>query len=94
MASSRTFQGATLEQRPQAPSIAATDFTRDGFEDDIEASYEIIMSVNVTDNGSVGCAYYVASTEKLYFMEDVSLGGPDIVDTRKCQKKDEDVRVN
>lgn len=39
------------------------------------------MAVNVTDRGSVGCAYYVAQEQKLYFMEDVELGGPDIVES-------------
>lgn len=41
------------------------------------------MAVNVTDRGSVGCAYYVARDEKLYFMEDLQLGGGDTVDNRQ-----------
>lgn len=39
------------------------------------------MAVNLTDRGTVGCAYYVAREEKLYFMEDLKLGGVDIVDS-------------
>ncbi|KAI4729264.1 hypothetical protein E4T49_02943 [Aureobasidium sp. EXF-10728] len=33
--------------------------------------------------GTVGCAYYVAAQEKLYFMEDNELGGPDIIEALK-----------
>ena len=45
---------------------------------------EVIMAVNLTERGTVGCAYYVARDEKLYFMEDVPMGGPDVIDARKC----------
>ena len=41
------------------------------------------MAVDVTTRGTVGCAYYIAADEKLYFMEDVELGGPDVVEA--CQ---------
>ena len=44
---------------------------------------EIIMAVDVKSRGTVGCAYYIAREQKLYFMEDVKLGGPDIVEA--CQ---------
>lgn len=52
----------------------------DNFEADMEMLNEIVMAVNLTDRGTVGCAYYVARDEKLYFMEDVRLGGADTVD--------------
>ncbi|KAL1306915.1 hypothetical protein AAFC00_005558 [Neodothiora populina] len=48
-----------------------------------DASNEIIMAIDVKDRGTVGCAYYVAAEEKLYFMEDVKLGGADIVEALK-----------
>ncbi|KAK3708862.1 hypothetical protein LTR37_011192 [Vermiconidia calcicola] len=41
------------------------------------------MAVNLTDRGTVGCAYYAARDEKLYFMEDAQMGGADIVDALK-----------
>ncbi|KAF2173327.1 hypothetical protein M409DRAFT_62859 [Zasmidium cellare ATCC 36951] len=41
------------------------------------------MAVNVTDRGSMGCAYYVAREEKLCMMEDIQLGGADMVDALK-----------
>lgn len=41
------------------------------------------MSINVRERGTVGCAYYVAREEKLYCMEDVKLGGAEIVQACK-----------
>lgn len=44
---------------------------------------EVIMAVDMTLRGTVGCCYYVAREEKLYFMEDIQIGDVDIVDTRE-----------
>jgi hypothetical protein len=41
---------------------------------------EIIMAVDMTPRGTVGCCYYVARDEKLFFMEDIQLGDVDVVD--------------
>ncbi|KAF2182192.1 hypothetical protein K469DRAFT_636979 [Zopfia rhizophila CBS 207.26] len=41
------------------------------------------MSVDLRELGTVGCCYYVARDEKLYFMEDAKLGGVDVVDALK-----------
>lgn len=38
------------------------------------------MAVDLRERGTVGCCYYVARDEKFYFMEDVKLGGVDVVD--------------
>ena len=38
------------------------------------------MAVDIRERGTVGCCYYVAREEKLYFMEDVKLGGVDVID--------------
>jgi len=46
--------------------------------------HETIMAVDVRERGTVGCAYYIAAEEKLYFMEDVKLGGADIVEAREA----------
>ncbi|GAB7348558.1 hypothetical protein MBLNU459_g6949t1 [Dothideomycetes sp. NU459] len=57
---------------------------RDIEEEDIDhddSLNEIIMAVDMRDRGTVGCAYYVAAEEKLYFMEDVQLGGADIIES-------------
>lgn len=45
-----------------------------------DALNEVVMAVDVKGRGNVGCSYYVAREEKLYFMEDVKLGGVEVVD--------------
>lgn len=44
---------------------------------------EVIMAVDLTSRGTVGCCYYVAREEKLYFMEDMQFGNADVVDSCK-----------
>ena len=41
------------------------------------------MAVDVRDRNTVGCAYYVAREEMMYFMEDVKGGGIDVVEALK-----------
>ena len=50
---------------------------------DLEMLSEVIMAVHLTDHGAIGCAYYVARTETLYFMEDVKMGDVEMVDSCK-----------
>jgi len=45
------------------------------------------MAVDLQHRDTVGCCYYVARDEKLYFMEDVRFGGADIVDARGLPKR-------
>ena len=73
----RTYTGA-------ATSIAdnVSQAPRDEYPD-VEMLSEIIMAVNLTDRGAIGCAYYVAQTETLYFMEDVQMGDAEMVDSCK-----------
>ena len=78
VATSRTFGGR--DER----NIITGEPPPGEFEADIDNLSEIVMAVNLTDRGTVGCAYYVARDEKLYFMEDVRMGGPDIIDA--CKK--------
>ncbi|KAJ5058840.1 muts domain V-domain-containing protein [Bipolaris maydis] len=42
---------------------------------------EIVMAVDLNTRGTVGCCYYIASEERLYFMEDVQFGHVDVVDS-------------
>jgi DNA mismatch repair protein MSH5 len=44
---------------------------------------EIVMAVALEGRGTVGCCYYVAREETLYFMEDVRFGSVDVVDVCK-----------
>jgi len=43
------------------------------------------MAVDMRERGTVGCSYYVAREERLYFMEDSKLGGVEVVDTCNVQ---------
>lgn len=43
------------------------------------------MAVDLQQKDTVGCCYYVARTEKMYFMEDVKLGGLAVVEAREFQ---------
>lgn len=52
-------------------------------EPDDDSLNEIIMSVDLGQKDMVGCCYYVARDEKMYFMEDVQSGGVAAVDARK-----------
>lgn len=39
------------------------------------------MAIDMKDNGTVGCAYYVAIDEALFLQEDVPLAGIELVET-------------
>ena len=80
-ASSQTFGGDDDNRSTPAPAPARS---QDDIEMDMELLSEVIVAVSITDRGTVGCAYYVARDEKLYFMEDVQMGGPDVIDACKC----------
>jgi DNA mismatch repair protein MSH5 len=55
------------------------DSRADGSQDD-DTLNEIVMSVDMTPRQTVGCCYYVARDEKLFFMEDIQLGDADVVE--------------
>ncbi|KAI9727494.1 MAG: MutS protein msh5 [Chrysothrix sp. TS-e1954] len=44
---------------------------------------EVIMAVDMRERETIGCAYYRAQDEKLYFMEDAKSGHIDIIDQLK-----------
>lgn len=48
--------------------------------DDSEARDEIIMAIDMRDNGTVGCAYYVAIDEVLFLQEDIPMAGIEFVE--------------
>jgi DNA mismatch repair protein MSH5 len=51
----------------------------------------VIMAVDMTPRGTVGCCYYVARDEKLYFMEDIQCGDVHIIDSRMFYPTDHQV---
>ncbi|KAF1982980.1 hypothetical protein K402DRAFT_339387 [Aulographum hederae CBS 113979] len=88
----------TAPQRSIRPHSAAQSSSRDvqnehaqssgttdppGTDEDLDDLNEIVMAVDLRDRGTVGCSYYVAREEKLYFMEDMKLGGVEVVDALK-----------
>lgn len=42
---------------------------------------EIIIAIDMKDNGTVGCAYYVAMDEALFIQEDLPMAGISFVET-------------
>ncbi|KAF2198323.1 hypothetical protein GQ43DRAFT_465698 [Delitschia confertaspora ATCC 74209] len=59
------------------------DTQQDDPNDDLDWLSEIVMAVDVKERGTVGCCYYVARNQKLYFMEDLKLGSVEVVDALK-----------
>lgn len=49
--------------------------------DDADALNETIMAIDIKSNGNLGCAYYIASQETLYLLEDVAMASSDLVET-------------
>ncbi|KAI0140145.1 muts domain V-domain-containing protein [Hypoxylon sp. NC0597] len=49
--------------------------------EDADALGEIIMAIDMKDNGNLGCAYYVTIDEALFLLEDVAMSGMDLVET-------------
>ncbi|KAJ0121776.1 hypothetical protein J7T55_008943 [Diaporthe amygdali] len=50
-------------------------------DDDPDGMNEVIMAIDMKDNGTVGCAYYVAIDEALFLQEDIPLAGMELVET-------------
>lgn len=42
---------------------------------------EIIMAIDMRENGTVGCAYYVAIDEALFLQEDIAMAGVEFAET-------------
>lgn len=72
----------------QPPTSITPSLRQDNFDDNAsdETLDEIVMAVDWKPRGTVGCAYYVAAQEKLYFMEDIESGGLDIIEAREYPK--------
>ena len=44
---------------------------------------QVIVAIDVRESGTVGCAYYIASEERLSCMEEAINGGTDVVEKRE-----------
>ncbi|KAJ8114028.1 hypothetical protein OPT61_g3993 [Boeremia exigua] len=71
-------------RRTTLPAIQEDDLAaeHDQFHDDTLS--EIIMAVDITPRSTIGCCYYIAREERLYFMEDIQIGDVNIINTLKA----------
>ncbi|KAJ9647903.1 chaperone ATPase hsp78 [Coniosporium tulheliwenetii] len=76
---------ARTHPKPSSRSTgeAAPNRAEDEEDADADTLDEVVCAIDIRGRGTVGCSYYVAREEKLYFMEDVQLGGVDVVDALK-----------
>jgi DNA mismatch repair protein MSH5 len=58
----------------RAPSESVAQNERD------DTLNEIIMAVDLSPGATIGCCYYVARDEKMFFMEDIQMSDVDVVD--------------
>lgn len=70
-------EASSLQGRSEAEPEAEAE--------DLDALNEVVMAIDLRERGTVGCCYYVACNERLYFAEDVKLGGIDVVEARRWQ---------
>ncbi|CAA9958588.1 DNA mismatch repair protein mutS [Pyrenophora teres f. maculata] len=68
---------------PHETSINTRSETQDEINGNDDTLNETVMVVDLTQRGTVGCCYYVARDEKMYFMEDIQCGDVDIVESLK-----------
>ncbi|RMZ69201.1 dna mismatch repair msh5 [Pyrenophora seminiperda CCB06] len=67
------------ESLPDETSTNTRSETHDDINDD--TLNEIIMAVDLSPRGIVGCCFYVARDEKMHFMEDIQCGDVGIVES-------------
>jgi hypothetical protein len=72
-----------VDSRIASPSVREDDTTTERENTDDDTLIEVVMAIDMTPRGTVGCCYYVSREEKLYFMEDIQIGDVNIVDTRE-----------
>ncbi|KAI1610151.1 DNA mismatch repair protein MSH5 [Exophiala viscosa] len=70
----RTKAQSERPQQNQRSQSARTPVSGDDFPD------QVIMALDIGGKGKIGCAYYVAGEERLFCMEEVVLGGVDIIE--------------
>lgn len=64
-------------QNSESTRAASESVAQDERDDTLN---EIIMAVDLSPGATVGCCYYVARDEKMFFMEDIQMGDVDVVD--------------
>lgn len=66
--------------RPSVEETQSGDTLEEVGDDDV---CKVVMAIDIRERGTVGCSYYVAEQKMLYILEDITLGGMDVVETRK-----------
>ncbi|KAL3711741.1 hypothetical protein TMatcc_000433 [Talaromyces marneffei ATCC 18224] len=46
---------------------------------------EVVMGIDIKEEGTVGCCFYIAREERLSILSDVQFGGKDFIDTLKVE---------
>ena len=64
------------------PGMRYDGMAHNEIEDDHELMDETVLSIDVKER-CIGCCYYTTRNETMYFMEDMKMGGTDIIDTCK-----------
>jgi DNA mismatch repair protein MSH5 len=72
------FANGSISDGAQSKTVARDSELGDVHDDDTRD--EVIMAIDLTARGTVGCCYYVAKDEKLFFMEDIQFGDVDVVE--------------
>ncbi|KAF2264564.1 hypothetical protein CC78DRAFT_580350 [Lojkania enalia] len=75
------FHGSGAALQHSSSSLPRNHRDLDG--DNVDYIDEVVMAIDLRERGTIGCSYYVAREEKLFFMEDVKLGGVDAIDALK-----------
>ncbi|KAI0165541.1 muts domain V-domain-containing protein [Xylariaceae sp. FL1272] len=78
-------RSATPGPSQASHDVAIARENEESSQPDADALNEIIMAIDVRDNGrqgsTIGCAYYIALEESLHLMDEVSMAGIDLVET-------------
>ena len=73
----------THTQAPEADWLTENDADIEETENEAQAN-EVVMAIDVSSKGAVGCCYYDAMEEKLMLLSEVSCGGLEVIETCKC----------
>jgi DNA mismatch repair protein MSH5 len=59
-----------------------------------DALNEVIMAIEMKDNNTVGCAYYVTFEKTMYLQEDIPMAGVEVIETLLLQAQPTSVIIN
>lgn len=80
------WQSHPQSASPSQVEIRPEDDTVIQEREDTDSLNEVIMCVDMRDQGTVGCCYYVARDQRMYVMADVAYGGVEVIETCKLSQ--------